>query len=58
MYRIEINLGKGDVQKWKQVRGPDSGPWGADTLSDAQYQMRMWFPNWTPSMVRIVKDEA
>jgi len=58
MYRIEINIGKPDAPCWKLVRGADSGPWGASNLADAQKQMHQWFPNWTPSMVRVVKDEA
>jgi hypothetical protein len=58
MYRIEINIGKPDAPRWKLVWGADSGPWGAANLADAQKQMHQWFPNWTPSMVRVVKDEA
>lgn len=58
MYRIEINIGKPDAPRWKLVWGADSGPWGAANLADAQKQMHQWFPNWTPSMVRVVKEES
>ena len=58
MYRIEINIGKPDAPRWKLGRGADSGPWSTANLADAQKQMHQWFPNWTPSMVRVVKDEA
>lgn len=58
MYRIEINIGKPDAPRWKLVWGADSGPWGAANLADAQKQMHQWFPNWTPSMVRVVKEET
>jgi hypothetical protein len=57
MYRIEVNIGQPDSPKWKIVRGTDSGPWGAISLSDAQRQMHLWFPNWSPATVRVVKDE-